>query len=262
MFKRKLKKSIVFSASEEALETLPLPDRAARFIPSWYKTCPMYNEDYYASTIKRCIPFREALMNGFIIPLWHDAYFQFAKDHVGKDYLSCVQNRGAQRLALETDIGNPLPVEGVVSYHPSEQYADYATVDKKSYPNYAHVVKFHSPFNIQTPKGWSILIKPVPNDFSSPVVPFEAVVDTDRFFGKINFPCFIRSQDKEFSMPLGTPLAQIIPFKRERVNIKRKPLTKEDFKKMELFGLRFATVVHGQYKKFWWHRTQEHNEKR
>jgi len=264
MFKKNQNKNIVFYANERALAAFPLPDRAGKFLPSWYKSCPTHNGDYFASTVKRCIPFRESLTNGFIIPLWHDAHFKIAEASDGKNYLSCVQSRAPEKIGQETDLADApsLPTTGLISYHPSEQYADYAKIDKKAYPNYAHVVKFHSPYTIQTPKGWSILMKPVANDFASPVVPFEAVIDTDRYCGKINLPCFIRAQEKEFSMPLGTPLVQVIPFKREKVTIKREKYTEETLKKFDIELLRFATMLQGQYQKFWWHRTQDFEEKK
>jgi hypothetical protein len=41
------------------------------------------------------------------------------------------------------------------------------------------------------------------------------VVDTDRYTAPVNFPFLINDPNFEGLIPAGTPIAQVIPFKRE-----------------------------------------------
>ena len=44
----------------------------------------------------------------------------------------------------------------------------------------------------------------------------EGVVDTDNYYTAVNFPFVLKTPDKEFMIPAGTPIAQVIPFKRDK----------------------------------------------
>jgi hypothetical protein len=75
------------------------------------------------------------------------------------------------------------------------------------------VPKFVNPWIIQTPKNYSCLfISPLHHDL--PFTTIAGVVDTDTFFHQVNFP-FFPDPDFEGLIPRGTPIAQVIPFKRE-----------------------------------------------
>jgi hypothetical protein len=68
-------------------------------------------------------------------------------------------------------------------------------------------------WSIKTPKGYSTLFT---HPINSPNLPFQtltAVVDTDKHPLVINFPFFIR-ENFYGHIPAGTPIIQMIPFKR------------------------------------------------
>jgi hypothetical protein len=79
---------------------------------------------------------------------------------------------------------------------------------------YSTAIKFNNPWAIKTPPGYSCLfIQPsMRDDLPFKVVP--GVVDTDKFPSPVNFPVFFK---KGFTgmIEMGTPIVQIIPFKRE-----------------------------------------------
>jgi hypothetical protein len=43
----------------------------------------------------------------------------------------------------------------------------------------------------------------------------EGIVDTDAYSVSVNFPFVLKNPTEEFMIPAGTPIAQVIPFKRE-----------------------------------------------
>ena len=73
--------------------------------------------------------------------------------------------------------------------------------------------KLTNPWKIVTPKGWSCLyITPQHRD-DIPIKIISGVVDTDIYPHPVNFPFFI---NKGFAgtVNIGTPIVQVIPFKR------------------------------------------------
>ncbi len=69
------------------------------------------------------------------------------------------------------------------------------------------------------PKGWSALMTSPSNRLDLPFRAFTGIVDSDLFYGMGfneggNFPFYI-NKDFEGIIPIGTPMYQIIPFKRE-----------------------------------------------
>jgi hypothetical protein len=97
-----------------------------------------------------------------------------------------------------------------VESHSVSQYDQYKV------PNEYFSVgfKFNNPWTIVTPKGYSsIILTPTFRD-DLPFFSLPAIVDTDKHPTAINFPFFIR-KDFEGTIPMGTPIVQIIPFKRD-----------------------------------------------
>ena len=44
----------------------------------------------------------------------------------------------------------------------------------------------------------------------------EGIVDTDTYTAAVNFPFVLKTPTEEFMIPAGTPIAQVIPFKRDK----------------------------------------------
>jgi hypothetical protein len=98
-----------------------------------------------------------------------------------------------------------------VESHPKIQFSEFNIPDgyEKSV-----AFKFIQTWIIKTPPGYSTMFM---HPTYSPDLPFytlPAIVDTDKHPIMINFPFFLR---EGFSgvIPYGTPIVQLIPFKRE-----------------------------------------------
>ena len=70
-----------------------------------------------------------------------------------------------------------------------------------------------NPWQIKTPEGYSSLLMPVLNA-NLPLQFSAGIVNTDSYHNKINFPFFVREKWKGV-VKKGTPLIQVIPFKRD-----------------------------------------------
>lgn len=170
----------------------PVPAKAV--MPDWFKRLPAVDRDRLATndtglTVKRCLPFLDAMTTGWIIPLAAAVRLQVrdggATVDAGWDFdRTMISNHGPHQVA-----GNP----------------------REPRPP----MKFHNHWTIRTPKGWSCLFVPPLN---RPHPAFEIVagiVDTDTYLSPIHFPFFATAADGLHDLPKGTPIAQVIPFRRD-----------------------------------------------
>jgi hypothetical protein len=74
--------------------------------------------------------------------------------------------------------------------------------------------KFHNYWTIRTPPGVSCLFVPPLNRPNPVFEVVSGVVDTDKYVAHVNFPFFPLAADGLHRLAKGTPLVQVIPFRR------------------------------------------------
>jgi hypothetical protein len=230
-------KTIIFTDSHNPDGVLDKPKPALDYIPEWYKKAKPYLspdgkkaptlDGTPAATIKRCMPIFDMMTAGYIIETPYDIYirqtpegpyFQWSKqDAIIFQVMDQFQN------------------------HPYSRDINYA-------------VRINIPWSIKTPKGWSIMVLEPQHQEIGPIECVSGIVDTDNY--SIPFNMFLKLRDAKFEgmIPAGTPLVQVIPFKRDAWNSKlggQNERTKfnSDFDK-------FTTIFFDRYKKFWWQRKE------
>lgn len=194
-----MKKIEFIATDKEFLEILPKPIPSSNIFPEWYKKTPSYinnqkSIDVYSdpnSTIKKCMPVIDSLTMGYNIVLPCDLW---------------VFNDGENKMRFQW------AMEGLelISEQKREQYTEYPV--PQGY--YSKVFKFLNQWITKTPRGYScIFIHPLHHD-DLPFKCISAVVDTDKFPIPVNFPFFLK---KDFNglIPKGTPIIQVLPFRRE-----------------------------------------------
>ena len=199
------KKVVEFYPEREAYgEVLTPPVLASSVLPDWYRQMEKFvggvkevNEQTgnYNSTIKSCMPVFDVISAGYMFQ--NQVEINFIRNQDGYD-LSWTSNT---LKAIES--------------HPPTQYRTLKVPDE--YHNWAY--KFINPWIMKTPKGYSTLfIQPAHRD-DLPFQTLPAIVDTDKHPKPVNFPFFIR-KDFEGILPIGMPIMQAIPFKRDEWDIK------------------------------------------
>jgi hypothetical protein len=175
----------------------PVP--ASSCLPDWYKktdsymgsTTRVYNHisKEWNQTIKKCMPVFDALCSGYIIPTYVDLLV--SNDGFGKKTYT-LSSRSSQ-----------IPEHNLAQapYHPAS--------------GGNHYPKWLNPWGIKTPKGYSCLFIPPVHHSNVYFSVLEGVVDTDTYNAGINFPFVLNDSNFEGIIPAGTPLVQVIPFKRE-----------------------------------------------
>lgn len=175
------------------------PKPASQFIPDWYKNMVSYltgekkptGGGQGSTTIKKCMPVFDAITAGYIILTPSDVYVSQKEDEKGNKF------PWYEWSSLD-----------LISFHPIEQAPEHPAQNGFSYP------KWKNAWSIKTPKGYSsMFIQPMHRDSVFTILP--GIVDTDEYFAPVHFPFVLNDPTFEGIIPAGTPVAQVIPFKRE-----------------------------------------------
>jgi hypothetical protein len=190
MLKRNRTKEIIFTNTIGVANEY-VPKSSISFIPDWYKkmeaSFPKKRTPDSLPTIKKCIPVLDSITAGYIIVSPCDVYVS-TKDGE-PNYNSAIAN--------------------LIQFHPRKQAHLHPNVNDFQFP------KWINPWAIRTPKGYSCLFKPPAHNPNPWFEILEGIVDTDNYFAPVNFPFVLKNPTEEFMIPAGTPIAQVIPFKRE-----------------------------------------------
>lgn len=180
----------------------PVP--ASKEIPEWYRNLESYMANdkrpttggLTTATMKRCMPVFDAMVSGYIIPTYVDVFVSQVEQPKG-----------------DTLVKAPFyswPSFSPIEFHPIEQAPQHPNRNghQISYP------KWSNPWAIKTPPGYSTLFLP-PMHRESVFTVFPGVVDTDQYLAPVNFPFVLNDVTFEGLIPAGTPMVQVIPFKRD-----------------------------------------------
>lgn len=199
MFSKKIQIEFIAN-SKDMLEITEKPYPAIQNTPEWFKNSERYihgikDIDVYNdpnSTIKKCMPVVDLMGAGYHIPLHSDVW---------------VENGGEQQLSFKWSWDS---IE-IVSLQKAEQHSKYPT--PSGY--YNTIFKWINPWCVKTPPGWSCLFVHPQHHEELPFRSMSALVDTDKHPIPVHFPFHLK---KGFDglIPKGTPMIQIIPFKREK----------------------------------------------
>jgi hypothetical protein len=182
--------------NEYASHFIDPPKPARLYVPDWYKKTPPFstgskpriNSKRANTTIKQCMPMLDSFTTGYIQETWCDLAISVTGSKVEYHYPTV----GAQ-LVVDGHEKNPIfPEQG---YH-----------DK--------MMAWWTQWEPKTPPGWSTLYVHPLNQNNLPFYTISGIIDTDRWpvGGKIQF--FVK-KDFEGIIPKGTPMYQMIFFKRE-----------------------------------------------
>lgn len=188
---------IEFMCSERNHGVIPEPIPANKVLPEWYRelaprsTGSGERKGLNTSTVKRCMPFLDALSMGWMLPLAAEVQFD-AED-------------GQVNYGWSFD-------ENMVSNHDLQQ------VGGDMFPNSEWpVMKFHNYWAIRVPDGYSLLVTNPLNRIEPRFQTFSGVVDADNYFNYINAPFMWTGGEYHGVIEAGTPIVQVIPFKRDGI---------------------------------------------
>jgi hypothetical protein len=166
---------------------------AIKTTPEWYKKIPRKAKDSKGvelGTVKTCIPFLDALTTGYHIVLDQDIFVDTSNDGMNP--------------TIRYNIADSIGVREPVQTHPMPSPHGY--VDE-------HYV-WKTKVGWKLPEGYSAVYCHPLNRFDLPFWTVSGIVDADAGISRGNIPFYLK---EGFSgvIKKGTPILQIIPFKRE-----------------------------------------------
>jgi hypothetical protein len=229
-------KKIKFIAKDKLSEhILTPPEPSSLKVPKWYKDLSPYmnpsiknHKNYFLKnnlTAKACVPIFDAINAGYMVELPCDVQF-----------VDPAQNEMGYRALWDVSWD-------VLDLHTSDQVGDIGipeNFDKSAW-------KLMSNWRIKTPKGYSLLYTHPFYRYDLPFITATGIVDSDIYDFQVNLPFFIK-KDFTGTIEKGTPIAQVIPIKRE--NWKSEVLGCEESHEFAYDKLKL--ISRGAYKKLWW----------
>lgn len=231
--------NIIFTDTLEYNLYPPIP--AIKNIPQWYLDMNEYatgkkepkieifnNEvtTHATPTIKKCMPVFDAITAGYILFTPFDLYI---KQEEGKPFYMW------QR--------------GKIEFHSKVEFNLYPKLNE-----YTSVPKFVNNWIIETPKGYSCLVVSPMHRPDTEINILPGVVDTDNYTYPINFPFVLKNKQFEGIIPAGTPMAQVIPFKREKWKMEFG--NKEHIKESNKILYKLKTKWFNSYKTQFWNKKE------
>lgn len=186
--------SIRFLCTAEDMGVIAPPVPAKSYVPNWFRRLPAVDEARVSATdtgltIKRCLPFLDAMATGWIIPLPATVRLDIRD--------------GGQRVDAGWDHDRTL-----VSFHGAHQVAGNPWGARTA-------CKFHNFWTIVTPPGWSCLFLDPLNRPNGLFQILAGVVDTDTYRAPVHFPFFPTGPDGLHVIEKGSPMVQVVPFRRD-----------------------------------------------
>jgi len=208
------------------------PSPASSVIPKWFKEMEQYDhpegikmvDSVSNATAKKCTPMLDSMTSGYILSLWSDVLV--SQHQYSGPEVSWKVNANVFTLHGPSSKNIPPP------------------------PGYDPVVfKYNSLLTIDTPPGYSILVTPPLGHHDLPFKAVPAIIDTDKPTIDLVFPVWIKS-DLEGVIEKGTPVVQVIPFKREPWESEFDYMSNGDF--ISHMDNNFNSVIKNHYVKNIW----------
>ena len=228
---------IIFTDVNDINGVLPKPKPATDYIPDWYKNAKSYLDPSgkkapplqggVSSTVKKCMPVWDMMTAGYILETPYDIYVR--QTETGPYF-----QWGDMEAIIFQDMQQ-------FQNHPYSRDINYA-------------VRIVVPWSIKTPSGWSVMVMEPQHREPGPIICASGIVDTDTYFLPINTFLKLRDPNFEGMIPAGTPLLQVIPFKRESwVSELGSDIERKD---IDINLGKLKRVFFDRYKKFFWNKKE------
>jgi hypothetical protein len=213
------------------------PQPAIKKMPKWFLDLPgninglrpeSHHKLFGTPTAKRCVPMLDAFSLGYIISTASD--------------LIVTERDGSYFYEWANEPG--------IDFQIIEQIGNHAGVG----PMYNGIPKLKLPWSIKTPMGYSCLFIPPVNLDDRQIEIFSGVIDTDTYNVPGAFPFMFTNPEFTGLIPAGTPVIQVIPFKRMSYKMVEGSSNEVELSNAQFNKLR--SVFRNGYRKLFW--TKKH----
>jgi hypothetical protein len=236
-------KKIIFIPTQKIVEqNLDIPKPSTNHVPQWYRDQKLfsnrtnnfldaYSSNDYFGTYKLCVPFVDTVTSGYTLSLDCDVV---VTNGSAQGYLP---NPSWMGLIQPLDVPDGDRIKSIGNYPVPLGYSPM-------------LLRWRCHWQIKTPKDYSVWITHPSHRNDLPFFTINGFVDTDNHENGLNLPFFIKA-GFEGTIPAGTPIAQIIPVKRDNWESEKGTYSKEN---IENSFYRLKKYAVRSYKNQWWTR--------
>lgn len=223
-----------YTQEVSTIKTYPIP--SIKFIPDWYKKIPSFSggakklkfpigDGMPNLTLKKCVPFLDAMTSGYMFYLPEDVYVEQLNE---QPFIRWRSN------------------DEVISWHSLDQFEGFHIPET----HHNMVAKWANHWMITLPKDYSILFSHPSNRIDLPFFTLSGLVSLESYSIPVQFP-FILKKGFEGIIEAGTPVCQLTLIKNEQWKTEVKEYDAQRvYKNSKLFWKTFV----GSYKKTFWKR--------
>jgi hypothetical protein len=239
--------------SKLSMDITPKPTPAQKSFPEWYKKQDKFVSGGKGSisrngaidaTIKKCPAISDAMTMGYMLYFPVDIYVNTNGPKITwklPPAASSLENPPQGMHGQEFGVST-----GLISIHPGNQISNYP-LDKDRYVE--DVFKVHPHWVVSTKKGYSTMfIQPMHHDLPFKIVP--GIIDTDKYASNGAFSMFFE-RGFDGIIKAGTPLVQVIPFKREDYKMKIS-FSEREIYKLKVDGASIRAFFTNGYRNLMW----------
>lgn len=232
-FRQKL--AITFEPTTEHADIIQdYPKPSVKFIPNWYKQIPQFmvgtkkltfpmNMGMPNLTIKKCVPFLDALTTGYMMVLEDDVYVEQVDDE------PFIRWRHS---------------DDIITWHDRDQYPGVPIPETYHFM----IAKWVNNWTIMVPKNYTILFSHPSNRIDLPFFTLSGLVNCGDYTQPVQFP-FLLKRGFEGIIEAGTPICQLHIIKNERWKTR---VLKYDSRRVYKNTRKFFGTFVGSYKKNFW----------
>ena len=243
MWERILMPKIYF---EEMFNELgcPKPEPAIKSMPKWYKDMPRFWQEHENSdvpsrdygTIRDCPAVNDAVSFGYMLYLPADIFIDATGKSVKFDTGIFGQGSRIEDAGFE-----------LITHHYPEATSGYRSM----FDFHEQTMKWQTYWGVKTDEGYSTMFIHPMHRNDLPFYSVTAIVDTDKFTTRNPYAFFIKKGFKGV-IHRGTPMLQVIPFKREEEWSME--ITEPDGREYQISQQKIMSVFTQPYKKLFWQR--------
>jgi hypothetical protein len=238
--------NIYFERLEDSLCTSDTQPTASHQVPkpSWWKDMPRYHtiaeelsnqnlRDF--STVRNCPAISDSMNFGYTLYLPYDIHIDTSSKDVVKFYHKTAMYNDTNNNATEyVGLTNN---NAISNFYVPEGYCKT-------------VIRINLLWGIKTDPDYSIFVTQPSHRYDLPLLAISGVIDTDTFPAREAYNFWVKDGFTG-TIKAGTPLVQIIPFKRE--DFSSHVIENDHYEYVKIINKLTSAFTNG-YKKFFWHR--------
>lgn len=180
---------VEFHVEEELYGAIPepLPANDPEVLPEWYKNIEDNGEGIEHQTARRCMSFMESMTRGWIFRLPADVFVEATPSSFNTEW------QIDREMLSDHNLGQ---------------------LGGDEFPLQVPIAKWELQWAVETADGYSVLVTSPMNRFDRRFEVFSGIIDADNYIDRMSAPFLWTGGTFEGTIPAGTPIVQVIPFKR------------------------------------------------